>query len=127
MGAAQRAVARALAKHPHKDGRQWMLLSVVGDGNATAISQGTSTTTEKVIDPVVQSINEKEALYIGPNIRQGDIRLILPGSLIINEQSILTCDNETVDILKIVPSYQFGEVQEYKVYVRRRPEEQGAS
>ncbi len=125
--AAQKAVARALAKHSHKDGRTWELLVVTSNSDATSIAQGTSAFTPTVIDPVVQQINEHEAQYIGPNIREGDLRLILPGSLEITTKSVLKANDETVDILRVIPSYQKGVIQEYKVYVRRRPEAQGGS
>lgn len=125
--AAQKALARSLAKHSHKDGRTWELLEVTSDANATAIAQGTSEFTATAIDPVVQLINEREAQYIGANLREGDLRLILPGSLGITTRSILKANNEIVDILRVVPSYQRGVIQEYKVYVRRRPEAQGGS
>jgi hypothetical protein len=120
---AQKAVARAIARHPHKDGRHWCLRTLSAPTGGSSIAQGHATETRTNIDPVVQTITEHEAGYIGENIVAGDLRLILNGLTPFTESSVITCDGETVDVLRVVPVYQDGILQEQKIYVRRRPED----
>ena len=120
---AQKAMSRSIARHPHKDGRDWELRTLSAPTGGSVLRQGQATETRTPIDPVVQTITEHEAAYIGETIIAGDLRLILSGAVPLTEKSVLTCDGTTVDILRIVPSYQDGVLQEQKIYVRRRPED----
>ena len=77
---------------------------------------------DTVISPIEEEVGEREALFVGHNIMAGDLKLKLPGTLDINEQTELVCDGQAVDIKKLDRFYQRGVVQEYRLYVTRRRE-----
>jgi hypothetical protein len=119
----QNVIARAIARHPHKDGRLWQLRVPGASSGGSAIAQGQISFTLVDIDPVVQLITEREAGFVGQNIVAGDLRLILNGLTPYTEHSNIVCNGETVDVLRVIPVYnEAGVVQQYKIYVRRRPE-----
>jgi len=119
---AQKVLARSIRHHPRKDGRAWAIRTVTATVAATLLKQAQNSYVDTPISPIVEVITEREAEYIGLNLRAGDLRLTVEGGFDITPETVLICDGETVDILKSDPVWHGGEIQQHKLYVHRRPE-----
>lgn len=121
---AQALLARSLEHHPQKSGRVWELVTTTGTVTAaTVTTQGTTAIERTVIHPLEEEVGEREAEYIGHNVLAGDLKLKLPGTLVITEQAELLCDGQAVDIKRLDRFYHNHQVQQYRLYVALRHEQ----
>lgn len=121
---AQSLVARSMAAHPQKSGRVWELITTTGAVTAaTVTTQGKTSISRTVIHPMEEEVGEREAEYIGHNVLAGDLKLKLPGTLELSEQSELMCDGQSVDIKRLDRFYHNNQVQQYRLYVALRHEQ----
>lgn len=111
---AQKLARRGLRRHRRKTGRVWQIVVPgpaidLGPGKQPARSMQTIE-----IHPVEELVGEREAQHYGFRHRSGDRKLLLPGDLDLSLMSKLTCDGETVNVIRM-PENPHAGISEYHV------------
>lgn len=123
---AQKAMAHAIRRHPAKSAKQWELITLVETTPGTVLTQPVWEETATPIEPLEEEVDERELMANGVLERGGVFKLWLPGHLELTEESVLRCDGQTVDIVRFLPIDLRGNVEYYRIYVKRRQEGQDA-
>ena len=119
---AQLASGRAINRHMQKSDCTWQLALTSEPTAKLPGKQRTSKIEYQIFSPIEHRVGEEEASHFGFTDIIGLVKLLIPGDIVITEDSKLLCDGEEVDIVRI-PGRPNAGLQEYHiVYVRIRSE-----
>jgi hypothetical protein len=122
---AQSVISRSLRCNRSRDNHEWAIRRRINEDSGNVFDQPIASYQDEPVYPVIEEINEYEAVNIGQNVRAGDLRLIISGLMDMDETTMLICDGEKCDIFRAPQVFYRGDVLMRVIYLHRPKEHIG--